>query len=63
MAIGNSITGLRLISELIGQIFESLSKTEQILREDPNGVYPLMDFESRDYYRHEVEAGRDLWHH
>lgn len=56
VAIGNSITGLRLISELDwSDIFESLSKTEQILREDPNGVYALMDFESRDYYRHEVE--------
>ena len=56
VAIGNSITGLRLISELDwSDIFESLSKTEQILREDPNGVYTLMDFESRDYYRHEVE--------
>ncbi|HOL92139.1 MAG TPA: glucoamylase family protein, partial [Clostridiales bacterium] len=56
VAIGNSITGLRLISELDwSDIFESLSKTEQILREDPDGVYTLMDFESRDYYRHEVE--------
>jgi cellobiose phosphorylase len=56
VAIGNSITGLRLISDLDwSEIFETLSRTEQILREDPNGVYMLMDFESRDYYRHEVE--------
>ncbi|HPV00934.1 MAG TPA: glucoamylase family protein [Clostridiales bacterium] len=56
VAIGNSITGLRLVSELDwSDIFESLSRTEQILREDPNGVYALMDFESRDYFRHEVE--------
>ncbi len=56
VAIGNSITGLRLISELDwSDIFETLSKVEQILRKDPNGVYALMDFESRDYYRHEVE--------
>jgi len=56
VAIGNSITGLRLISELDwSDIFEMLSKTEQILRRDPDGVYARMDFESRDYYRHEVE--------
>lgn len=56
VAIGNSITGLRLISEIDwADIFEMLSRVEQILRKDPNGVYPLMDFESRDYYRHEVE--------
>lgn len=54
--IGNSITGLRLISDLDwSEVFETLSRTEQILREDPDGVYTLMDFESRDYYRHEVE--------
>jgi len=56
VAIGNSITGLRLISEIDwSDIFEMLSRVEQILRKDPNGVYAHMDFESRDYYRHEVE--------
>ena len=54
--IGNSITGLRLISDIDWtEIFESLCKVEQILREDPCGIYTQMDFESRDYYRHEVE--------
>jgi len=54
--IGNSITGLRLISDLDWtEIFESLSKVEKILRTDPCGIYTQMDFESRDHYRHEVE--------
>jgi hypothetical protein len=56
VSIGNSITGLRLISEIDWtEIFESLSRVEKILRQDPCGIYALMDFESRDYYRHEVE--------
>lgn len=56
VSIGNSITGLRLISDMDWtELFESLSKVEQILRQDPCGIYSLMDFESRDYYRHEVE--------
>ncbi len=56
VAIGNSITGLRLISELDwSELFETLSRVEHILRNDPKGIYPLMDFESRDYYRHEIE--------
>lgn len=56
VAIGNSITGLRLVSDLDwSEIFESLSHVEQILRQDPNGIYGQMDFESRDYYRHEIE--------
>jgi cellobiose phosphorylase len=56
VSIGNSITGLRLISDMDWtDIFESLSKVEQILRQDPCGIYAVMDFDSRDYYRHEVE--------
>ncbi len=56
VAIGDSITGLRLISDLDwSEIFEILSSAEQILRKDPNGIYGLMDFETRDFYRHEVE--------
>ncbi|HVN78248.1 MAG TPA: glucoamylase family protein [Terriglobia bacterium] len=36
------------------ELFEGTSKTEQILRRDPGGVYPNMDFESRDLYRRGV---------
>lgn len=56
VSIGNTITGLRLISDIDwADIFESLSQVEQILRRDPGGIYHQMDFESRDHYRHEVE--------
>ena len=56
VSIGNTITGLKLISDLDwADIFESLSQVEFILRQDPADVYPEMDFESRDYYRHEIE--------
>jgi cyclic beta-1,2-glucan synthetase len=36
-------------------LFEKLSRPEQILREDPAGAYPNMDFESRDVYRQRLE--------
>ncbi|HOH89857.1 MAG TPA: glycosyl transferase, partial [Bacillota bacterium] len=36
-------------------IFEELSQVEQILRQDPAGIYQKMDFASRDKYRHELE--------
>lgn len=56
VSMGNSITSLRFISTLDWKlIFEELSKVEQILRQDPDGTYPKMDFASRDNYRHEVE--------
>ncbi|MDK2829808.1 MAG: cyclic beta,2-glucan synthetase, partial [Clostridium butyricum] len=56
ISIGTSITSLRLVSALDWSgIFECLSQVEQILRQDPAGIYPRMDFASRDYYRHEIE--------
>jgi len=56
VSIGNSVTALRLISDIDwADIFEELCKVEHILSRDPCGIYRQMDFESRDYYRHEVE--------
>lgn len=56
VSIGNSIVSLKSISTMDWmEIFESLSQVERILRQDPSGVYGLMDFESRDYYRRVVE--------
>ncbi|MFN0086449.1 MAG: GH36-type glycosyl hydrolase domain-containing protein [Blastocatellia bacterium] len=34
---------------------ESVSLTEPILAADPAGIYPLMDFATRDRYRHVIE--------
>ncbi len=36
--------------------FEAQSKVEQILIGDPGGIYPRMDFETRDHYRKQVEV-------
>ncbi|MBQ2896462.1 MAG: hypothetical protein IJE26_07110, partial [Oscillospiraceae bacterium] len=38
-----------------GQLLEDASRTEQILRSDPAGVYPRMDEGSRESYRQRVE--------
>jgi cyclic beta-1,2-glucan synthetase len=35
--------------------FEAHSRAEQILREDPIGIYAAMDFATRDRYRHVIE--------
>jgi cyclic beta-1,2-glucan synthetase len=35
--------------------FEAVSETERVLREDPAGAYPHMDFDTRDRYRKVVE--------
>lgn len=56
ISIGNSITSLNTVSSLDwNDIFESINIVEGTLRGDPIGVYQNMDFESRDYYRINIE--------
>jgi cellobiose phosphorylase len=56
VSIGNSITSLRALGETDWKPFiEEQSVTEKGLRKDPSGIYGLMDFRTRDAYRHAVE--------
>ena len=65
VSISNSISSLRFLGAADWRDFvEARSGVERTLREDPAGVYPLMDFATRDQYRHVVEttarrSGRD----
>ena len=57
VSIGNVITSMRLLSALDWiSFFERTNVAEQVLRSDPSGIYPQMDFDSRDRYRKVVEA-------
>ena len=54
--IANIILSFRAISELNWKdFFETVSRVEQILRQDPAGVYAKMDFRTRDLYRDKME--------
>jgi cyclic beta-1,2-glucan synthetase len=56
VSIGNSIGSLRFLGAMEWRDFvETMSSVERVLRSDPSGVYPSMDFATRDYYRHAVE--------
>ena len=56
LSMSNSINSLRFLSKMDWREFvESLSIIEQTLREDIGGLYSLMDFHTRDNYRHAVE--------
>ena len=56
LAIANAFTSLRQLIQLDWQeLFEQLSCVEHILQKDPSGVYPEMDFATRDSYRQVVE--------
>ncbi|MDP2400764.1 MAG: hypothetical protein Q8M66_02185, partial [Actinomycetota bacterium] len=56
VSIANSITSIRFLDAYEWRsFFETSSLVEQVLRQDPAGVYPRMDFVSRDRYRHALE--------
>jgi cellobiose phosphorylase len=56
VAISNSIGSLRLLGSTDWRpLVESLSVVDQTLRDDPVGVYPAMDFATRDRYRRAIE--------
>ncbi len=56
VSMSNSISSLRFLGTTDWRDFvETTSIVELILREDNGGVYSLMDFTTRDQYRHIVE--------
>jgi hypothetical protein len=56
VSVSHSIASLRLLSATDWKGFvEGLSLVEGILHSDPAGVYGMMDFATRDRYRHSVE--------
>lgn len=60
LSCGNAFTSLRMLALLDWrEIFEKLSRVEQMLRHDPSGIYAGMDFATRDRCRRAIE---DLAH-
>ena len=56
VSISNSIGSLRFLSAIDWRDFvETISVVENILRQDPQGVYGAMEFATRDRYRHATE--------
>ncbi|TXT18029.1 MAG: cellobiose phosphorylase [Erysipelotrichaceae bacterium] len=54
--MGNSFSSLRYFSSMDWtELFEAVSFVDQILRQDPDGTYPLMDLQTRNHYRNEIE--------
>ncbi len=56
VSVRNAVMSLRKAIETDWSVFvENRSIVEQILRLDPAGVYPQMDFKTRDMYRKRIE--------
>ncbi len=57
LSCGNAFTSLRQLALLDWrEIFEKLSRVDQMLRRDPSGVYAGMDFATRDRCRRAIET-------
>lgn len=57
VSVANAVTSLRQLSLLDWrEVFERHSRVERTLRADPAGLYPQMDFETRNSYREAVEV-------
>jgi cyclic beta-1,2-glucan synthetase len=56
VSIANAVTSIRFVQAADWRaFFERTNVVEHTLRTDPTGVYPNMDFASRDRYRHAIE--------
>ena len=52
VAIGNLITSLKEMSRIdFLEIFESINGANEILKQDPAGIYEKMDYKTKNYYR------------
>lgn len=56
VSIGNSITSIKKIQRInFLEIFEKINGVEEILRQDPSGVYEKMDEKTKEYYRTRIK--------
>ena len=56
VSIGNCINSIKEIQRInFLEIFEKINCVEDILRQDPAGVYENMDYKTKDYYRQEIK--------
>ena len=56
ISIGNSITSIKKIQRInFLEIFEKTNSVEEILKQDPAGVYEKMDYKTKEDYRNKIK--------
>ena len=56
VSIGNGILSLKAIQRMnFSEIFEKVNGIEELLRQDPAGVYEKMDYKTKEYYRNKIK--------
>ncbi len=56
VSIGNGILSLKAIQRMnFSEIFEKVNGIEELLRQDPAGVYEKMDYKTKECYRNKIK--------
>lgn len=56
VSIGNSIKSIKEVSRInFLEIFEAINGVEDILKQDPAGVYSIMDYKTKSCYRNKIK--------
>lgn len=56
VAMGNCIKSIHALQRMnFLEIFEKINGVEEILRQDPSGVYEKMDYKTKEYYRNRIK--------
>ena len=56
ITMGNCITTIKEINRIdFSEVFGNMNASEEILKQDPSGIYSQMDEESKSYYRRLIE--------
>lgn len=56
IAVGNCITSIKTLGRIsMAEIFEQINGVEDILKQDPAGVYDKMDYETKVAYRNQIK--------
>ena len=54
--MGNCITSIKAVNRInFSEIFSYINASEEILKQDPAGIYALMDLDTKNYYRNILE--------
>jgi cellobiose phosphorylase len=57
VSLSNAVISLIALSQISwSDLLEAVSIVDQLLKKDPAGIYPQMDFNTRDSYRHAIET-------
>lgn len=56
IAVGNCITSIKTLNRIsMEEIFEQINGVEDILKQDPAGVYQKMNYETKEVYRNKIK--------